>query len=145
MKYLKPIFEDVGMDEFKSWTSQVVKDEEEILGICNGILDLCSDKNFIKCPIDNYTIIKKYSLKQGNPNRQGYGLILRFENNGFFSGGTQKLTNEYMKMFDELIEVRDRLDELGYEVYLRNTDYGMSIGIYYKKIVDLVNATKKNS
>jgi len=140
MKHLKPIFEDVSVDEFKSWTSQVVKDEEEIRGICNGVMDLCDEKNFVKRSVDNYTIMRVYHASK---DRQGYGLILKFKNGGY-NGNTQKLTDEYIKIFDELIEVRNRLDELGYYVFIQNNLEGMSVGIYYKKIVDLVNA-KKNS
>jgi hypothetical protein len=151
MKHLKPIFEDIDYNfDLTSCVNKIIKDEEEIKSICAGLMDQCHDKSFMKMKLVNSSVQRMYGnipKEEYEKYVEGYGLILKFKNSGFIATGpgvSIKLTEEFMNVMDELIEVRNRLEDLGYSVYMTNKEYGISLGIYDKKIVEFVQSLKRN-
>lgn len=153
MKHLKPIFEDIDYNfDLTSCVNKIIKDEEEIKSICASLMDHCHDKSFMKIKLVNGygyrlptdTVQRMYNnitREEYEKYIMGYGLVLKFKNSGY-TGTFIKLTEELMNVMDELIEVRNRVDELGYDISMVNKEYGMSLGIYDKKIVEYLNSLK---
>ena len=127
MRYLKP---------FKENKLSSKDDKQSIIDITSSICDIC----------DSYKLIdvnqKDLGYKSVKP--IGYGLFLRFKDNGFIARDSQRLTKTLTQIFDELIEVESRLSDIGYYTFINFKDYGMTLGIYTKDSWDKKSSTESD-